>query len=68
MNQGLRKDNTLGYKGIYINGNGYGSRFWINGKQINLGTFKTREEAAAARATAIKKYYGNFPSEEGNNL
>lgn len=61
-NQGIRRDNTSGHKGV--------SYFWqtgrwrayifVKGKQINLGYYLTREEAITAYRTAALLYYGTF--------
>lgn len=42
----LRKDNKTGYRGVTKKGNKFISRIVINGKCINLGTFKESIEAA----------------------
>jgi hypothetical protein len=46
-NTNIRKDNTTGYKGVYIHGSGFRARVTNKNKNYNLGTFETIEEAAA---------------------
>jgi len=38
----------------------YNARLFFNGKSVNLGCFKTFEEARAVRKEAEKKYFGEF--------
>lgn len=40
-----RKDNLHGFLGVKRNGNGFAAHIQLNGKQKNLGTRKTPEEA-----------------------
>jgi hypothetical protein len=47
-NNSIRKDNTSGYKGVYLHGSGYRARVVNKGKNYNLGTFETAEEANEA--------------------
>lgn len=61
-----RKDNTTGIKGVY-----YGKHVakWIanishNGKNINLGCYETKEDAAKAYAQAAKHYHGEYTRTE----
>lgn len=44
----LRNTNISGYRGVGKNGKNWKSRIIINYKEINLGTFKTAEEAGYA--------------------
>ena len=59
-NAKLRKDNTSGYKGVIKNGSGWAARLWFNRKQINIGTYRTKEEAAKAYNQAAKVYFGEY--------
>lgn len=54
-NQKLRRNNKSGHKGIRKRGNVYNARITINGKEINIGHFKTLEDAVKARLSFIKE-------------
>tara|TARA_R100000544_G_scaffold18862_1_gene9023 strand:+ start:253 stop:852 length:600 start_codon:yes stop_codon:yes gene_type:complete len=61
-NMRLFKTNTTGAVGVYANNKGsWTSYIWDKNKQINIGTYETRAEAAAARAGAEKvlRYHQN---------
>ncbi len=61
-NQGVRKNNTSGYKGVsYSKKNKcYQAYITVQRKKINLGYYKNIEIAAEAYRIAAKKYYGEF--------
>lgn len=59
-NRKLNQNSSLRTKGVTKNHKGYKARIQVNGLRIHLGTFKTKEEAAAAYATAAQKYFGEF--------
>ncbi len=59
-NAKMRKDNTSGYFGVKRNGKNWCAVIHINMKKINLGTYKTKEEAAVAYNEAAYKYHGDF--------
>lgn len=70
VNCALRKDNTSGYKGVYmrIYNNGtvvYRAVITYKYKKINLGTFYTIEEAIDARKKAELKYFGEYSRDYG---
>ncbi len=49
------------YKGVHWNGYNWTARIQINKKEkINLGTFKTQEEAAEAYNREAVKYHGEY--------
>lgn len=56
----IRKDNSSGYKGVFKNYKGWGSKISVNKEIIYLGTFRTKEEAHVAYCAASKKYHGEF--------
>ena len=56
-----RKDNTSGYKGVYLrNNNKFWARIGVCGKFISLGCYVTAEEAHEAYKAASVKYHGEF--------
>jgi len=58
-NQGIRKNNTTGSPGIQPSGNKWVALISRNMVQTNLGSFDTKEEAAAAYAKAKSQYSAN---------
>lgn len=62
INQGLRKDNTSGGKGVILlkKYKKWRARININHERINLGNFDTKEEAMKAYNDAAIKYHGEF--------
>lgn len=53
-----RKDvinSTSGVRGVIPEGKRWTARIGINGKRVHIGVFDTKEEAAAAYATAVEK-------------
>lgn len=61
-NQGIRRTNTTGYKGVRHNKryDSWSARIGTGGKYIYLGTHKTDKLAAQAYNTAALKYHGAF--------
>ncbi len=51
-----RKDNTSGVTGIYFRDNRWQAAIKVNKKQLHLGSFKTKDEAVAARLEAERLY------------
>jgi hypothetical protein len=64
QNRGAQKNNTSGYKGVfvYIKGNHvrYLANIKVNGEMIRLGGYLTAEKAYAAYCKAEKRYFGEF--------
>lgn len=62
QNSRIRKDNISGYKGViwYNKLNKWRAYITINKKQIHLGYFNTKEDAARAYNIAAIKYFGEF--------
>lgn len=61
-NRSISSRNTTGTPGLYFkkSRNKWTVTFRINGKSIQIGSFKTKEEAISARKEAELKYYGEF--------
>ncbi|WP_442866791.1 AP2 domain-containing protein [Agrobacterium sp. ST15.13.015] len=61
-NQTVRSSNKSGVRGVYWEKTSGKWRASINagGRRIDLGKFKTKEQAAAARAAAVTIHHGEF--------
>lgn len=62
-NHGLNKNNTSGYKGVSSDKSKkdrWRSYIVVNKKQIWLGSFSSKKEAARSYNEAAKKYFGEF--------
>jgi hypothetical protein len=65
QNRTVRYDNQLLSKGIHqLPSGNFNAHIKHNYQSINLGTFKTLEEAVNARKTAEAKYHGEFANDE----
>lgn len=63
----VRINNRLGVKGVRQSENGnFAARIIVDYKEINLGTYKTLEEAIEARKNAEIKYWGKVYSFDGD--
>lgn len=51
----VRKDNTSGYKGVYLKDNRWAARIQYKGKRYYLGTYDKLEEAISVRKEAEEK-------------
>jgi len=62
MNRGKTIINNNGYKGVdwLIKNKRWRARIKLNYKQINLGHFKNKKDAAIAYNNAASKYHGEF--------
>jgi len=62
MNKKVQYNNKLGIRGVHVYGdNGrYRAQLQFQGKFVLNKTFKTIEEAVAARRSAEKKFFGEF--------
>lgn len=63
-NAKIRKDNSTGFKGVSRRkrraGYTYSAFIQVKNKRINLGYFKTPQEASHARLLAAEKHHGKF--------
>jgi AP2-like factor (euAP2 lineage) len=63
-NAGLRKNNTSGYKGVFLRkdckNEKWTARIWKDNKCIWLGTFSSSKEAATAYNKAAIELFGEF--------
>jgi hypothetical protein len=68
INTRVQKNNTSGFKGVCANPdsrkNPWVACIKINHKNIYLGSYKTKEEAASAYEKAAKEYFGEFARTE----
>ncbi len=66
MNRGCHIDCKSGYKGVSLNNIKYKNKPWrariFDKKEINIGSFATKEEAALAYNEVAIKLYGEFAS------
>ena len=60
MNQKIRSDNRIGYKGVTNDRNKFDARITKNKIQYSLGSYDTKEEAAQAYDIAALKLFGEF--------
>ena len=60
INQGRRKDNTSGFKGVAKEGRRWFARLQVNGKIKRYGTFDSPEDAARAYDKAALSIFGEF--------
>lgn len=59
-NRGLQSNNTSGYKGVFAYGTRWRARIVTGRKNINLGVFDTKEQAALAYNEAALIHHGTF--------
>jgi hypothetical protein len=61
-NRGLRADNTSGFKGVVWDARRelWAARIGLNGTQVYLGYYRSKEAAAAAYKAAAEHHFGEF--------
>ena len=59
-NQSKRDDNPSGYKGVYIDKNGYHAQICIDNNRTYIGTFQTAEIAAMAYDLKAIELFGEY--------
>jgi hypothetical protein len=65
-NTKIRKDNTTGYRGVYLLDTGrWRAAIRHKGKAMHIGHFRTKEEAAAAYAVKSAELHGAFAGQLG---
>jgi hypothetical protein len=52
--------NRTGFKGVYARGSSFVARIGVDKRRIELGAFRTAEEAHAAYVAAAKELHGEF--------
>lgn len=64
QNEGLRLNNTSGYKGVswYTQQKKWGANIWLNNKKYFLGLFLNKKEAARIYNKKAKEYYSEYAS------
>jgi hypothetical protein len=60
QNQGKRKNNTSGFKGVHKTRGKWQARITVNSRLIHLGLFLTPEVAARAYDATAMKYHADF--------
>lgn len=60
QNSKLNKNNTSGFRGVYLRGRRWQARITAQGDYISLGAFDTPEAAYATYCTAAGLYHGAF--------
>ena len=59
-NQGKKKNNTSGYKGVFYDKGKWRARTSFKGCRINVGRFSSKEDAYKALCEKIKELHGEF--------
>jgi hypothetical protein len=58
INSKLRKSNTSGYRGVYMQDGKWKAQISFDNEQKHLGYYSTKEEAALAYNVSALEYYG----------
>lgn len=60
LNRNFYSNNTSGYKGVYKHFNRWRSKITLKGKDVHLGLFKSKVDAARAYNFAAIEHHGAF--------
>lgn len=60
QNTRAHKDNASGLKGVSRKRDRWRARIRIDGREVSLGAFSTKDAAAAAYAAAARQHFGEF--------
>lgn len=55
-----RRNNSIGFKGVYRTGRRYGARICLGGKHIHLGVFDCPQKGHEAYRAAAAAHYGEY--------
>lgn len=59
-NRSMSRNNTSGFKGVFMDHGKWRARIRVNGKRISLGMYENIMDAVRAYDEAAKKYHGEF--------
>lgn len=60
INRKMHKNNTSGFRGVYLDGNRWRAQIKVMGKMLRLGSFIKKEDAAVAYINAANIYFKEF--------
>ena len=69
FNHAVHSNNTSGFSGVcYCKDGRYRSYIYVNGKRIDLGSYKEKEDAIAARKAAEEEYFGEWSYDNSQKI
>ena len=60
LNRRMHRNNRLGVKGVYKSRNRFCAQIRVGGKKLNLGSYRTVEEAKSAYDAAAVRFHGEY--------